>query len=246
VILQGLGKVGFYAAKFIEERGRGLITGIAEREGGLFNPNGLDVDAVFKHRQDTKSILHFPGAQSVDDPSKLLEYECDILIPAALEDQITAQNAARIQAPIIAEAANGPVDAEGERILLDRQRFIIPDIYLNAGGVTVSYFEWLKNLSHVSFDRMTAGYQSQTNQRIIAAVEKLTGQTLDASEKQTLTEAPDERDLVDSSLEETMEISYEHLHRTWQNRSLPDLRTAAFYYAIKQVAQTYQALGIFP
>jgi len=246
VIVQGLGKVGYYAAKFIQERGRGLITGIAEREGGIFNPNGLDVDAVFKHRKDTESILNYPGAQSVADPSKLLEYECDILIPAALEDQITSQNAARIQASIIAEAANGPVDAQGERILLDRQRFIIPDIYLNAGGVTVSYFEWLKNLSHVSFDRMTAGYESQSNQRLITAVEKLTGHALDEGEKQTITEGPDERDLVDASLAETMKISFEHLHRTWRDRQLPDLRTAAFYFAIKQVAQTYQALGIFP
>jgi len=246
VILQGLGKVGYWAARFMQELGGCLIVGIAEREGGIYHADGLDVDAVFRHREDSGSILHFPGAQDVEHSPDVLEMDCEILVPAALEHQITAENAGRIQARIIAEAANGPVDAEAETILLERGRCIVPDIYLNAGGVTVSYFEWLKNLSHVSFDRMTTGYTGQAHRRLIQAVEQLTGKSLEAGQKARLGEGPSEKDLVYASLEETMTTSYDHLHEAWHRQSLPDLRTAAFYFAIKRIAQAYLDLGIFP
>lgn len=153
LIVQGLGNVGYHAAHFCQEAGA-LITGIAEREGGIFNADGLDVDAVVRHRTDSGSILHYPGAQNVPDSAQLLEYECDVLLPAALENQIHEGNAARIQAKIIAEGANGPVTQGAEKILLARGLVVLPDLYLNAGGVTVSYFEWLKNLSNVRFGRM--------------------------------------------------------------------------------------------
>ena len=246
VIVQGLGNVGYHAAHFLQTQGGAVIVGIAEREGGLYHADGLDVRSVFQHRQDTGSILDFPGAQNVAASAALLERECDILVPAALENQITTENAPRIQAKIIAEAANGPVDAEAEAILLQRGKLLIPDVYLNAGGVTVSYFEWLKNLSHVSFERMTSRYQGATNRHIIDAVERLTGKTLDSREKQALTDGPQEIDYVFSALAETMSSSYHHLHEVWRVQDLPDLRTAAFYFAINRVASTYLDLGIFP
>ncbi|MDA1277418.1 MAG: Glu/Leu/Phe/Val dehydrogenase [Verrucomicrobia bacterium] len=246
VIVQGLGNVGYHAANFLQAEGRAIITGIAEREGGIYSADGLDVSAVFKHRQQTDSILNFPGAENVIPSAELLERECDILVPAALENQITAENAPRIRAKIIAEAANGPVDAEAEAILLKRGVFIIPDLYLNAGGVTVSYFEWLKNLSHVSFDRMTSRYQGLTNRHIIDAVERLTGKAVDPRERRELTAGPGEINYVYSALAETMSSAYHHVYEEWRTQDLPDLRTAAFHFAINRVAATYLDLGIFP
>ena len=246
VIVQGLGNVGFHAADSIQRLGQGIITGIAEAEGGVFNPDGVDVQAVFSHRQETGSILNFPGARNVERSSDLLEMECDILIPAALEEQITNANAPRIQAKIIAEAANGPVDSEAEKILRNRGVFIIPDIYLNAGGVTVSYFEWLKNLSHVGFERMVTGYESRANQRIVAALERLTEKTIDRDEREAITNGPSERDYVHAALHSTMAEAYHELHELQHQKRLPDLRTSGFCFAIDRVARTYLDLGIFP
>ena len=145
VVIQGLGNVGFHTAKYLREEGEALVVGIAEIEGGIYNPRGLDPEAVRTHRLETGSILDFHGARNIAPAAKMLELECDILIPAALENQITAENSSRIQARIIAEAANGPVTPEADELLRERGVLLIPDLYLNAGGVTVSYFEWLKN-----------------------------------------------------------------------------------------------------
>lgn len=246
VIVQGLGNVGYHAAESIQRLGNGIITGIAEMEGGIFNPNGLDVEEVFQHRRASGSILNFPGAVNFNDPQQLLEEDCDILIPAALEEQITVENASRIQATIIAEAANGPVDADAEKILLERGKLIVPDLYLNAGGVTVSYFEWLKNLSHVGFERMVSGYESQTNQRIVSALEELTGKRIGEPARLALATGPSERDIVHSALQSTMRDAYHGIDEVWRVRKTPSLRTAAFCLAIERVARTYEDLGIFP
>ncbi|NNC88064.1 MAG: Glu/Leu/Phe/Val dehydrogenase [Akkermansiaceae bacterium] len=246
VIVQGLGNVGFHAADSIQRHGDGIITGIAEREGGIFNPDGLDVDAVFQHRTGTGSILDFPGATNVVNSAELLERECDILIPAALEEQITAENAPRIQAKMIAEAANGPVDAAAAQILRERGIRVLPDLYLNAGGVTVSYFEWLKNISHVGFERMVTGYESQANSRIVEALEQLTGKPVDPAQRKAITDGPSERDFVHAALRASMQEGFHRVYRTWHEKKLPDLRTAAFCYAIDRVSRTYLDLGIFP
>jgi len=166
VIVQGLGNVGFYAAKFCGEGGA-IITGIAEYEGGIYNENGLDIEAVFQHRKASGSILNFPGAKNFERSAELLEMDCDVLIPAALENQITAENAPRIKAKIIGEGANGPVTKDAEDILNKRGIMIIPDLFLNAGGVTVSYFEWLKNLSHVNFGRLEKRFQEMQARQLI-------------------------------------------------------------------------------
>lgn len=246
VIVQGLGNVGYYAAWYLQNEGKAIITGIIEREGGIFNPKGLDVEAVFAHRKASGTILHYPGAESIENGMELLERECDILVPAALENQITAENAARIQARIIAEAANGPVDFEGEAILSERGVFMIPDLYLNAGGVTVSYFEWLKNRAGVSFDRMISRHEELVKRELIEAMEGLVGTKFPADQLPRLIHGPSEEELVIAALEHSMTKAYNNVHRVWKDRNLPDLRTAAFLLAIERVAESYRHHGIFP
>jgi glutamate dehydrogenase (NAD(P)+) len=246
VIVQGLGNVGYHAAFHLQTQGKALITGIAEHEGGIFNPAGLDVDAVVRHRQETGSIADFPGAETIPDSLQLLERDCDILLPAALESQITARNAARIQAKIIAEAANGPVDSDGEQILNERGVLMIPDLYLNAGGVTVSYFEWLKNKAGVSFDRMVSRHEELVKREMIDQVEAMTGQCLPGPRRERLIRGPSEEELVVAALEETMIRSYHHVHEVWKQRNLPNLRTAAFLLGLERVAESYAHHGIFP
>jgi len=246
VVVQGLGNVGYYAAKFFSEAGAKLV-GLAEREGSIANPNGLDLEKVMAHRAETGSILGFPGAQDLPDRTSALELPCDILVPAALENQIVAENAPRIQAKIVAEAANGPVSADASAELYRRGVLIVPDMYLNAGGVTVSYFEWLKNLSHIRFGRMEKRFEERTNRRLLEVVQKLTGQSMSEEEILDFSRGASEEDLVNSGLEETMVNSYHKIRETRRrHRDEPDLRTAAFIVAIDMIAVTYGDLGIFP
>ena len=246
VIVQGLGAVGYHAAKYLRDPGDARIVGIAEIDGAIYSPDGLDVDAVLRHREESGSILGAPGVAETTSSPAMLEMECDILVPAALENQITAENAGRIKAPIIAEAANGPVSAAGDAILRDRGKLMIPDLYLNAGGVSVSYFEWIKNLSHISFDRMWKRHQGSAAERMLAAAEELSGRSLGGAQRERLIAGPSELDFVRSALEDTMTDAYAQIHEIWKQRSMPDLRTAAFSLAIERVARAYQDLGIFP
>ncbi|HKJ67608.1 MAG TPA: glutamate dehydrogenase, partial [bacterium] len=243
---QGLGNVGYHAAKFMQEGGATPV-GVSEYEGGIYNKDGLDVDAVVTHRREHESIFDFPGAENVASSSELLEYPCDILIPAALQNQITRKNAHRIQANIIGEAANGPVTAAANDILKERGVLLIPDFYLNAGGVTVSYFEWLKNLSHVRYGRMQKRFEESANQRIVEAFEELTNKKLDIDKRQEIIEGPGEEDIVNSGLEDTMIQAYQEMHtaRNHHEKSI-DLRTAAFIVSINKIARSYRELGIFP
>jgi glutamate dehydrogenase (NAD(P)+) len=246
IVVQGLGNVGYHAALFCQQHGA-VITGLVEYEGAISNENGLDVEAVMKHRKETSSILDFPGATNLPSREAGLELDCDILIPAALEGQITEENAPRIKAKIIAEAANGPTTAGGENILLQKNVMIIPDIYLNAGGVTVSYFEWLKNLSHVRFGRMGKRFEQTTNENLLRVVEDSTGRKLSSDELKSIARGADEVDLVNSGLQETMISAYAQIREVWKkNPDIPDLRTAAFVNAINKVAHSYGELGVFP
>jgi glutamate dehydrogenase (NAD(P)+) len=245
VIVQGLGNVGFHAARYLHGDGARIV-GIAEWNGGLWAPGGIDPDKAFEWWRENGTFEECPLGTYHAEPGRLLEEECDILIPAALENQITKENAPRIRARIVAEAANGPVDAGGAAVLARKGVLVIPDLYLNAGGVTVSYFEWLKNLSHVSFDRMTSGYQEMSNTKMVEAIESLTGRHLAAEQRAIVTAGPKEIDFVRTALAETMRLAYHNMHETWKTRDLPDLRTAAFVFAIDRVARSYQAQGIFP
>jgi glutamate dehydrogenase (NAD(P)+) len=246
VVIQGLGNVGYHTAIFLQGAGA-VIIAIAEYEGAIFDPNGLDVHEVFLHRQNTGSILNFKKAKNIKKTADALELECDILIPAALENEIHSLNAPRIKAKIIGEAANGPVTPAAEKIMQKNGIMIIPDLYLNAGGVTVSYFEWLKNLSHVRFGRMGKRYEELVNTTLVSSIEEAIGRSLNPNAKKIIMHGADELDLVNSGLEETMVFAYNEIRDTWkESRKIPDLRTAAFATAIDKIAASYLSLGIFP
>ncbi|HEX2536102.1 MAG TPA: Glu/Leu/Phe/Val dehydrogenase [Chitinophagaceae bacterium] len=246
VIIQGLGNVGYHSAKFFQNAGAKVIA-LAEYEGAIYSDNGLDIDAVFEHRKTTGSILNFPGANNFAKNTDALEYDCDILIPAALENVINGENAPRITARIIGEAANGPLTPEADEIFIQKGTLVVPDMYLNAGGVTVSYFEWLKNLSHVRYGRMEKRFTENMNAHIIGQIEELTGKTIIERERQFLMHGPDEVDLVYSGLEETMITATREIMEEWRrNPQIPDMRTAAFVVAINKVGTSYAELGIFP
>lgn len=245
VIVQGFGNVGYWSAKALQEEGA-LIIGIAEYEGGIYDENGLDVEELFRHRRETKSILNFKNAKNVQNSSEMLEWECDILIPAALENQITGENAPRVKAKIIGEGANGPVTPDAENILLQKGVMVIPDMYLNAGGVTVSYFEWLKNLSRVQFGKIDKRYDELNNLRLVQAIEKATNTTLSEEVRKKIVKGASERDLVLSGLEDTMVTSYHSVRETLKQKNLKSMRTAAFIVSINRIAISYLDLGIFP
>ncbi len=246
IIIQGLGNVGYHSAKFFEQAGAKIVA-LAEYEGSIYNYDGLDVDAVVQHRKNTKSILNFPGASNCEKNTDALELECDILIPAALENVINGDNAPRVKAKIIGEAANGPLTPEADEEFAKRGILVVPDMFLNAGGVTVSYFEWLKNLSHVRYGRLEKRFTENQNANMLNQVEELTGKRVEDKIRKTIKHGPDEVDLVYSGLEETMINAVTEVMDCWKkNPAIPDMRTAAYVVAIDKVATTYLELGIFP
>ena len=244
VVVQGLGNVGYHAALYLREGGA-RITGIAEYEGAIRSDDGLDLDAVVAYRRETGSILGFPGATDLTRSADALELDCDILVPAALEGQITAHNADRIRARIIGEGANGPLTADAHESLVARGVMILPDLFLNAGGVTVSYFEWIKNLSHVRFGRMGKRFEEASHLRLLRAIESATAHNFDAETLEATAVGAGEADLVNSGLEETMAVAYETIHGTAASRGT-DLRTGAYIVAIEKIARIYEDRGIFP
>jgi glutamate dehydrogenase (NAD(P)+) len=246
VVVQGLGNVGSHAARFCREAGA-LVVGIVEYEGAITNRKGLDVEAVIRHRQQTGSVLNFAGATNVTPGDAGLEIDCDILVPAAIENVLTGDNAPRIKAKIVLEGANGPTTPDAERVFRDRGVLVIPDVYANAGGVTVSYFEWLKNLSHVRFGRLEKRIEENDEARFVRALEKLTGKALSEDERRALIHGSDEADIVNSGLEETMVVAYHAIRETLKDTpDLQDLRAAAFRVALDKIARSYLDLGVFP
>ncbi len=246
VCVQGLGNVGYHSALFFERAGAKIV-GLAEYEGAIWSNEGLDVDAVVAHRKNTGSIFDFPGAINFEKSGDALEMECDILIPAALENVINGENASRIKAKIIGEGANGPLTPDADEILALKGAIVVPDMYLNAGGVTVSYFEWLKNLSHVRYGRMEKRFTENMNQHILGQMEELTGKNVSNIEREFIMHGADEVDLVRSGLEETMITATREIMDIWNaNPNIPDMRTAAYVCAINKVATSYAELGIFP
>lgn len=246
VIVQGLGNVGYHAAMYFQEAGAKLV-GLIEYDGAIYDENGLDLHAVQAHRQKSGGIVNYPGAISFADPSEGLEQPCDILIPAALESVIHKGNADRIQAKIVGEAANGPLTSEADDILNKKGVLIIPDIYLNAGGVTVSYFEWLKNLSHVRYGRLEKRFNENMYKEVVDIIESTTGKRVSDLERKTILRGPDEIDLVHSGLEDTMINAYREIRDIYVSQEgVEDLRTAAFVCAINKIGVAYEELGIFP
>jgi glutamate dehydrogenase (NAD(P)+) len=218
---------------------------LSEMEGAIANPKGLDVEAVMKHRAATKKITGFPGATDIAS-EEALYLDCDVLVPAALENVIRGHNAGRVKAKIIAEGANGPIAADGDAILRKMGVCVMPDMYLNAGGVTVSYFEWLKNLSHVRFGRMEKRFEEMSAARMVKTIEGATGKALGENERKLLIHGAEEEDLVNSGLEETMSVAWHQIRDAQRKHPKTDLRTAAFISAIDKIAVSYLELGIFP
>ncbi len=246
ISVQGLGNVGYHSAKFFVEAGA-ILVGVAEIDCALVNPKGMDLEDIMAWKAEHGTLTNYPNARVIKNPAAALEVECDILIPAALESQITAENAPRIKAKIIAEGANGPCTPGGEDVLLKKNVLIVPDMFLNAGGVTVSYFEWLKNLSHVRFGRMDKRFTENTNKIFMDQIEHVTGHTMDTDAKELLEHGAGEEDLVNSGLEDTMISAYQQVRSTWRkNPKIKDMRTAAFVVAIDKVASSYTTLGIWP
>ncbi len=246
VVVQGFGNVGFHAAKFLHEHGAKVIC-IIEFEGAIYREEGLSPEHVQNFRDETGSLLNYPSATNIEDRQSALEMECDILVPAALENQITMDNVKRIKAKIVAEAANGPVASEANEILNQQNIMVLPDLFLNAGGVTVSYFEWIKNLQHIRFGRLTKRFDDRFHNTIIEIIEDITGKTLDQSMRNKIGCGADEKDLVYAGLEETLITAYDRIRDIkMREKNEMDLRTAAFIDAINKIAESYLEKGIFP
>jgi glutamate dehydrogenase (NAD(P)+) len=243
-VIQGLGNVGYYAAKYLIEGGAKMV-GVAEIEGSIYDANGIDLEELVEYRKENDTIVGFGDSKELENNTRVLEAKCDILIPAALENQINDENASKIQAKIIAEAANGPTTSDAHNTLKEKGALIIPDSYLNAGGVTVSYFEWLKNLSHVRFGRMEKRFEESSYRKILNVIENISDRKFTEEEMGRLAQGADEYDLVDSGLEETMINAYTELNDLRKEHDI-DLRTAAFLSAINKVGKMYEQMGIFP
>ncbi|MGB0959998.1 MAG: Glu/Leu/Phe/Val family dehydrogenase [Halocynthiibacter sp.] len=250
IIVQGLGNVGYHAAKFLAEEDGAIITGIVERDGALVNDAGINVDAVSEYIREHGGVKGCSEGTYVENGGTVLEKEADILIPAALEGVITLENADRINAPLIIEAANGPVTAGADEILRDKGVVIIPDMYANAGGVTVSYFEWVKNLSHIRFGRMQRRQEEARHQLVVDELERLDRYLGDAwsmtpAFKDKYLKGADELELVRSGLDDTMRIAYQSMREVWHTRDeVKDLRTAAYIVSIEKVVKSYRSKGL--
>jgi glutamate dehydrogenase (NAD(P)+) len=243
VIIQGLGNVGYYAAYFLSNEDGALITHVIEREGAIIDNEGIDILSLKNYLIEKGTIRGFKGF--LESGAEILEAEADILIPAAMELVITKDNAERIKAPIIIEAANGPISSDADDILNRRGIIIIPDLYANAGGVTVSYFEWIKNLSRIRLGRLQRRAQENQVSLLIEGIENMTGKSFPVDYKSRSIQGASELDLVRSGLEDTMMDTYDVISKVWNsNKDIPDLRTAAMMVAIQRVAQSYSSLGI--
>ena len=243
IIVQGLGNVGYHAAKILSEEDDALITHVMERDGAVVDESGINIETLRSHISSTGSVLGYSGY--VESGLEMLESDADIIIPAAMELVITEANAKNIKAPLIIEAANGPVSAKADTILRDRGVIIIPDLYANAGGVTVSYFEWIKNLSRIRFGRMQRRADESRYGALIEGIEGMTGQSFPDELASRAINGGAEIDLVRSGLEDTMRSTYDVISEVWnREKSAIDLRTAAMMVAVQRIAQGYQSIGI--
>jgi len=245
VVVQGLGNVGYHAAKFLSEEDGAKIIGIIEWDGAIVSQDGLNVEHVKSHIRENGGVKGFPDGTYYEKGLSVLELDCDILIPAALEGQITATNAPNISTKLLVEAANGPVTFAADKILREKSVLLIPDAYANAGGVTVSYFEWIKNLAHIRFGRMTRRLDELRWNSVVEALETMTDSPIPTHLRDKILQDDREINLVRSGLDDTMRIAYQEISEMYHSREdVKDFRTASFIVAIKKIATTYMEMGI--
>ena len=243
VVVQGLGNVGFHAAKFLAAEDGALIVGVIEHDGAIINPLGIDVQKLKRHIDTAGGCIGYEGY--IENSETCLTMECDVLIPAALEGAITTKNANDIKANVIIEAANGPITYAANKLLLNKNCLVIPDLYANAGGVTVSYFEWVKNLGHIRFGRLQRRQYERQTLRMISAIEGMLGKTFPQGSLEDILDGPTELDLVRSGLDDVMREGYQAISERWHSDDrIPDLRTAAMMISLERIAASYESLGI--
>jgi len=245
VTVQGFGNVGYHAAKFLSEEDGARIVCVVERDGYLTNENGIDIEALYQHKLEHGSIRDFSDATFYADLNNGLTQSCDILVPAATENAISMTNVGAIRAKLIVEAANGPIDFESEKILSDSGVVILPDLLVNAGGVAVSYFEWVKNLTHIPFGLMERRRRERRNLSIATALEEMTSKPFPSNMREEFLEGGSEIDLVRSGLEDIMSSAYDRMATTLHDHpEYGDFRTAAYVLSISKIAEAYEAIGI--
>ena len=243
IVIQGLGNVGYHAALFLSLEDKAKIITVIERGGVIRNGDGIDIEALKAHMVSGAPLEEFKGGEVRQDGNALFD-KCDILIPAALESVINVDNAHNIKTKLIIEAANGPVTAKADKILRDRGIIIIPDMFANAGGVTVSYFEWVKNINQIRFGRLQRRYEEGRDRALIEALEKQ-GMKFSRGFKTEFLDGADELDLVRAGLDDTMRLAYRSIRDTLREKpELEDMRTAAFYTAINDIALHYRSIGL--
>ncbi len=243
VIIQGLGNVGYHAALFLSNEDGCLITHVIERDGSVVNQKGVNIQELREYIFKNGGVKGYEGF--VEKGAEILEEDADILIPAAMELVINKGNAEKIKTPLIIEAANGPVSSEADDILVKKGVVIIPDLYANAGGVTVSYFEWIKNLSRIRLGRLQRRAQENQTTLMIEALEKMIGSKFPDEYKDQVMRGSAEIDLVRSGLEDTMRNTYQVISDVWNNNpNAYDLRTSAMMVAVKRVMDSYNSLGL--
>ena len=245
IVIQGLGNVGYHAAKFLSEEDGAKVISIIERDGAIINRNGLPIDAVRLHMREHNGVKGFPDASYQENGLDCLELECDILIPAAMESQITSGNVNRIRASLVVEAANGPTTFDADEQLRANGSLVLPDALVNAGGVVVSYFEWIKNLSHIRFGRMQRRLDEMRGEQITHAIEVMTGNKVPEQIRMDLTTGADELALVRSGLDDTMRIAYQEISEVFHSRAgITDFRTAAYVTSLQKIARSYRDMGV--
>ena len=243
IILEGLGKVGYFAARALRDHGCTII-GVIEKDQSFFNSKGLDIDLIRNWLNESGDSNNYSNQAELKTREEVFSENCDIYIPAATEGTITNENYNLLNAKIICEGANGPITSKADQLLTKKGILVIPDLYANAGGVAVSYFEWVRNLQHMRFGRMEKRRKEYENASLISVIESSTGAKVSSQTKDLLNQGPSEIDLVRSGLEDMMTEAYENMSEIWNQNNYDSLRTTAFIYSIKKLIKSYRNIGI--